>query len=135
MTWCVYQPSLESLAAQTGITQERIDVDKGYRGHQHPKKYRVFMSGQKRGVTAGIKRELKRRSVVEPLIGHMKNEGRLGRNYLDGKLGDKLNALLVGAGYNFKLILQWLRIFLPFFWERFFRFLVASKAKNPALQF
>lgn len=106
------KPVLEELKIQTGIESERIYVDKGYRGHNHPKKLRVFMSGQKRGVTAAIKRELKRRSAVEPLIGHLKNEGRLGRNYLYGVDGDRINAVMVAAGYNFKLILRWLRDFL-----------------------
>jgi len=102
-------PVLNEMQNQTGIAVERTYVDKGYRGHQHPKKQRVFISGQKRGITATIKKELKRRSVVEPLMGHLKNEGRLGRNYLYGVLGDQVNALLVSASYNFKLILKWLR--------------------------
>lgn len=103
------QVVLEELKNQTGIESERIYVDRGYRGHNHPRKGRVFISGQKRGITATIKRELKRRSVVEPVIGHLKNEGRLGRNYLQGALGDRMNTALVAAGYNFKLILRWLR--------------------------
>jgi IS5 family transposase len=102
-------PVLEQMQAQTGISFERAYVDKGYRGHRHPQKRRIFISGQKRGITPTIKRELKRRSVVEPLIGHLKNDGRLGRNYLQGMLGDKLNVLMVSAGYNFKLILRWLK--------------------------
>jgi len=105
---------LQEMHQQTGIIAERAYTDKGYRGHQHEGKPRVFISGQKRGVTATIKRELRRRSVVEPLIGHLKNEGRLGRNYLLGELGDKINVLLVSAGYNFKLILRWLRLLLAF---------------------
>lgn len=106
---------IDELETQTGITVERAYVDKGYRGHQHPKKNRVFISGQKRGVTAAIKKELKRRSAVEPLIGHLKNDGRLGRNYLHGKLGDQVNALMVAAGYNFRLILKWLRFLFAIF--------------------
>jgi IS5 family transposase len=107
---------LEEMQQQTGIENKRAYVDRGYRGHQHSKRHRIFISGQKRGITAMIKRELKRRSVVEPLIGHLKNEGRLGRNYLLGLLGDKMNALMVSAGYNFKLILRYLRaIFLLIF--------------------
>lgn len=107
----------------TGMHPQRIYVDKGYRGHNYPSKLRVYKSGQKRGITATIKRELKRRNVVEPLIGHLKNEGRLGRNYLKGILGDRLNALLVAAGYNFKLILRWLRkIFVFIFIQIFFLF-------------
>ena len=115
-------PVLESLQSQTGIETERAYVDKGYRGHKHRKKLRVFMSGQKRGVTAAIKKELKRRSVVEPLIGHLKNEGRLGRNYLHGSLGDHINVLMVAAGYNFKLILRWLRILFFSIWQVIFSF-------------
>lgn len=45
-------------------------------------------------------KELKRRSAIEPVIGHMKAGGKLGRNYLLGELGDKINALLCGAGRN-----------------------------------
>lgn len=126
-------PVIEELETQTGITNERSYVDKGYRGHKHPKKHRVFMSGQKRGVTAAIKRELKRRSAVEPLIGHLKNEGRLGRNYLKGKQGDQMNALMVAAGYNFKLILRWLRFLLPFIWQTFLHFVKPCQPKNSFL--
>jgi IS5 family transposase len=51
-------------------------VDRGYRGHGI-KDIQVFISGQKRGVTNSIKKLLKRRSAIEPEIGHMKNDGRL----------------------------------------------------------
>ena len=71
--------------------------------------HRVYRSGQKRGVFGIIKKELRRRSVIEPVIGHLKNDGRLGRNYLKGTLGDQQNALLTAVGYNFRLLLKWLR--------------------------
>jgi len=100
---------------QTGIKPKRSYVDRGYWRHDKIEGFQVFKSGQKRGVTAAIKKELRRRSAVEPLIGHLKNEGRMGRNYLKGKLGDSMNALMVCADYNFKLILRWLRfLFLLF---------------------
>jgi transposase, IS5 family len=121
------QPVLEELKKQTGIESERIYVDKGYRGHTYAKKFRVFMSGQKRGITATIKRELRRRSVVEPLIGHLKNDGRLGRNYLYGVEGDRINAIMVAAGYNFKLILRWLRDIFFFFYPCYCQFLYLQK--------
>ena len=60
-------------------------------------------------MTPQMKKELKRRSAVEPVIGHMKTDGKLGRNYLLGELGDKINALLCGAGHNIRLILKKLR--------------------------
>ena len=64
-------------------------------------------SGQKRGVTAQIKRELKRRSAIEPLIGHMKEDGRMDRNHLKGREGDRVNAVLAGLGQNIRLLLRW----------------------------
>ena len=100
---------IEETQALTGREIERIYVDKGYRGHDAPKPLRVFRSGQKRGVFGVIKRELKRRSAIEPVIGHMKNDGHLGRNYLKGRHGDAANAILSAIGYNFRLILAWLR--------------------------
>lgn len=84
---------------------ERIFVDKGYRGHGIKDKD-VFISGQRKGVTSWIKKELKRRSAIEPHIGHMKNDGKLGKNYLKGVLGDKLNAILCGIGHNLRLIIR-----------------------------
>jgi transposase, IS5 family len=126
---------LEGVKTQTGIDYERVYVDRGYRGHQHPKKKTVFISGQKRGVTAAIKKELKRRSVVEPLIGHLKNEGRLGRNYLYGVLGDRINALMASAGYNFRLILRWLRIFWAFLLEFLSGVFGFGETQNPVLAF
>ena len=84
-------------------------MDKGYRGHDAPKPLRVFKSGQKRGVHGQIRRELRRRSAIEPVIGHCKTDGHLGRNFLKGRLGDRINAVMSAVGYNLRLILNWLR--------------------------
>ena len=90
---------------------KRIIADKGYRGHgmQAPYGMRVFVSEQKRGVTPAIKRELRRRSAVEPVLGHLKSDHRLGRNFLIGTEGDAANAVLAAVGYNFARLLAWLR--------------------------
>jgi IS5 family transposase len=95
-----------------GIT--RILADAGYRGHNAPlsHKFRIFTSGQKRRITPAIKREMRRRSAVEPVIGHIKNGHRMDRNYLAGPQGDAINAVLAAAGYNFRLLLNWLRLLL-----------------------
>ncbi|MCD9913547.1 IS5 family transposase [Bradyrhizobium japonicum] len=76
---------------------------------------RVFISGQKRGVFGVIKRELRRRSAIEPIIGHMKNEGHLGRCYLKGRAGDAANVLLSAVGHNLRRVLAWLRDLLSLF--------------------
>jgi transposase, IS5 family len=93
----------------TGCEIERAYVDKGYRGHDAQNPRRVFISGQKRGVVGVIKRELRRRSAIEPIIGHMKAEGHLGRCYLKGRPGDAANVILSAVGHNFRRILAWLR--------------------------
>ena len=104
-------PDMEMLI---GNTIARLLADKGYRGHNAPPdyKFRVFISGQKRGVTPRIKRELRRRSAVEPVIGHLKAEHRMGRNYLWFSQGDANNAVLAAAGYNFRRLIRWLRLLL-----------------------
>src|SRR4030081_1013334 len=104
-------PDMEALV---GNTISRILADKGYRGHNAPPDYRfrVFISGQRRGVTPRIKRELRRRSAVEPVIGHLKAEHRMGRNYLWFRRGDAANAILAAAGYNFRRLIRWLSLLL-----------------------
>ena len=101
-------PVITELEALTGVETRRIHVDKGYRGHNHPHKFRVWISGQVRRVTATIRREMRRRAAVEPVIGHVKAEHRMDRNYLKGRDGDRINAVLAAAGYNFGLLLRWL---------------------------
>jgi IS5 family transposase len=115
----------------TGREIERAYVDKGYRGHDTENPRRVFISGQKRGVFGVIKRELRRRSAIEPVIGHLKAEGHLGRCYLKGRTGDAANAILSAVGYNFRRILAWLRILLRLFLIAIMRLSINRSALNP----
>ena len=105
---------LPEIEAQIGANLSRIVADRGYRGHNAPPehKFRIYISGQKRGVTETIKRDLRRRSAVEPCIGHLKSEHRMGRNHLAHAAGDATNAVLAAAGYNFRRLLAWLAVFL-----------------------
>lgn len=103
---------LPSIEKQLGNQPSRIIADAGYRGHKAPPAYRlkVYTQGQKRNVTQQIRRELKRRSAVEPVIGHLKSDHRMDRNYLAGRAGDAANAVLAAVGYNFRLLLNWLAL-------------------------
>jgi IS5 family transposase len=91
----------------TGIEIERAYVDRGYRGHDADKA-RVYVTGHKRGLTPTIRRERRRRSAIEPVIGHMKDDGHLGRNFLSGTMGDAINVILAAAGHNLRLLRAWL---------------------------
>lgn len=103
-----------ALAQVRRVTRSVIDeafVDKGYRGHKEATTT-VYISGQKRGIeTQRLKRSLKRRQAIEPIIGHLKADGRLGRNFLKGTEGDQVNVLLSCAGHNLRLILNKVRLF------------------------
>jgi IS5 family transposase len=120
-------PAMETLI---GNIVERLIADAGYRGHNAPPdyKFRVFTSGQKRRVTPQIKREMRRRSAVEPVIGHLKEDHRMGRNYLAHRAGDAANAVLAAAGHNFSLLIRWLRLLL----RQILRQLFADLQLNPA---
>ena len=75
-------------------------ADKGYRGKSHhPEEVEVLISGR-RNLPARLKKLLKGRSGIEPIIGHLKQDHRLSRNYLLGKVGDKINAILSGCAFN-----------------------------------
>ena len=95
----------------TGETVARVYVDKGYRGHGlATPDIHVTQSPGRRSPT--VRRELRRRAAVEPVIGHAKSDGLLERNRLAGARGDAINAVLVGAGHNIRLLLAWLRVLL-----------------------
>ena len=103
---------LEQVGILTGMDTSPVTaiVDKGYRGVQ-VEGVRILMPGQRRGITRILKAMIKRTSAIEPAIGHMKMDGRLGRNPLKGALGDALHAVMCGAGRNLRLILVAQRIF------------------------
>jgi transposase, IS5 family len=117
---------IEATERLTGRTIERTYVDKGYRGHDATNPRRVFISGQKRGVFGAIKRELRRRSAIEAVIGHLKADGHLGRCYLKGRAGDAANVVLTAAGYNLRLVLAWL--------SKLLRLILIASARLFALQ-
>ena len=56
-------------------------------------------------MTYSLKKSVRRRCAIEPLIGPMKTEGKLGANYLKGVMGDEINALLYAIGHTMWMLL------------------------------
>lgn len=108
---------LDQVARITGKVPGTTFVDRGYKGHGIPEeRSRVLISGtRKLGYT--LKRQLRRRSAVEPEIGHLKADGLLGRNFLKGMKGDAINAVLCGAGHNLRKILDRIRLLCLDIWR------------------
>lgn len=111
---------LPEMERQIGASIARVVADRGYRGHNAPPthQFRVFISGQRRRVTEVIKRELRGRSAVEPVIGHLKSEHLVGRNHLAHATGDAINAIHAVAGYKFRRLLAWLALLCAFLLAR-----------------
>ena len=112
--------SLAHTRLNTGIKLKTVVVDKGYRGPQvHWPGVEIVRPGQRSRNTAHRrwrKARLRRRNLVEALIGHMKNDGLLAKNWLKGQMGDAIHVVLCAAGQNLRLILRALaHFFVQFF--------------------
>ena len=108
--------AIQQVERLTSHTPDDVMVDQGYRGHGYAGSagVHVVRSIPKRA-TRALRRMLKRRAAIEPTIGHLKSGNRMDRNYLTGQEGDRINALLSAAGYNFRKLLRWI-VFAPIFW-------------------
>lgn len=122
--------ALEQVAILTEQQSQEVFVDLGYRGAEVQAGTKVYHHKLKRDITVRLRRDIRRRSAIEPAIGHMKNDGRLRRNWLKGADGDAFNALLCGCGHNLRLILRKLRLFFAFIvaWLASLRLISASYA-------
>ena len=102
---------IDQVARLTGTTVKRAYVDRGYRGHKIEREGLDVTISHTRGIASPtIRREMRRRNGIEPVIGHLKDDGHLERNHLAGPDGDAINAILCAAGHNMRLLARWLRI-------------------------
>jgi IS5 family transposase len=106
-------PVLAQIARLTGVTPKEAHVDLGYRGHNLQEDTEIILSRAKRGVTPAKRKRQKRRNALEPIIGHCKNDRKIGpRNWLQGTLGDQINAIAMAIGFNIRKILGWIFLWL-----------------------
>jgi len=81
----------------------------------------VHLSGKKKkSMKASFWKWQVRRSAIEPIFGHLKSDNRMERNHLQGKDGDRMNAILCGCGFNMRKLLR--AFFLSFFLRLFGRY-------------
>lgn len=95
------------LMQDTGVKPETAFVDLGYRGVDADNaEVCLVHRGKMRRLSAKARRQLKRRQAIEPIIGHLKQDHRMGRCHLKGEMGDRLHAVLCAAGYNIRWLLR-----------------------------
>ena len=92
--------------SNTQVNAKEVYVDRGYREHDYVGQASIFkQDGKLKQLTRAIRKKLKRRSAIEPTLGHVKSDNRMGRNYLKGVGGDMMNAILAAAGYNMRKLI------------------------------
>ena len=106
---------LNQIERLSGTKPSEAYVDLGYRGHGVKSEgTEIILARQKRGITPAKRKRQRRRNAIEPIIGHCKNDRKVGpRNWLQGKRGDQINAIAMAIGFNMRKILRW--IFLRLF--------------------
>jgi IS5 family transposase len=108
---------IDQTAKLSGVPVARAYADRGYRGHGVNRDGLEVIISHTRGIASPtIRREMRRRNGIEPVIGHMKSDGLLERNHLAGAEGDATNAILCAAGHNMRLLARWLRHLLLRIW-------------------
>ena len=120
------EPQLEQVERLTNHQPGSGIVDRGYRGRKtvlgtkiiSPKKLPASANNYQKQKT---RKQFRARAGIEPVIGHIKHDHRMIRNYLSGELGDSLNTLLAAAGFNMKKMLRRLKAQNLNFYFQFFR--------------
>ena len=110
------QKSLEQVRRLTGKSIRRLAGDRGYRGRKEIDGTQILIHNAPRAKDTYYQRKKKhklfcKRAGIEPTIGHLKADYRLGRNFYKGLVGDAINVILAAAAYNFKRamkVLMWL---------------------------
>ena len=96
--------TVEKIESTTGQEVGNMFVYLGYCGNNYQQKGKIYTPRTKKKITPKLKAMQKRRSAVEPVIGHLKQYGRMGRNYLKGVIGDILNPIISAVGFNLRSI-------------------------------
>jgi IS5 family transposase len=86
-------------------------VDRGYKGKKNINGTAIILpAAPKKNATQYQKQKARKRfrarAGIEPVIGHIKHDHRMLRNYLKGAIGNQLNTILAGTGFNLKKMLN-----------------------------
>jgi transposase, IS5 family len=106
------EDAFDQIKAITDRVPKQVYVDRGYRAAYLGQQTDVIITGQKWHSKA-TKRWMKRRNSVEPIIGHLKAEHKMQRNWLIVHLGDIMAPVLAASGFNLKKILRALALLAP----------------------
>jgi len=121
-------PTLEQVKRLVGKMPKKVKVDRGYRGNKQIGETEILIPSNGRKSMSYYQRKKlsdshKKRAGIEPVIGHLKTDHRLDRNFYKGIVGDHINIMLAAAAFNFKRMMnKWKKKFFHFFQTLFFQF-------------
>jgi len=121
--------STEQTERLVGKAPKKAAVDRGYRGRKQIGETLILLpkpfnnKTQTKYQQKKLKEAHKKRAAIEPIIGHLKTDHRLGRNFYKGIVGDNINIMLAAAAFNFKRMMnKWKSSFYSFFQNCLFWF-------------
>ena len=111
------EPALEQSERLTGVRAKSATCDRAYKGRKEIGGTRIQIPDTPNAKARNayqkrkLRRDFRRRAAIEPVIGHLKTDHRLGRNFLRGVRGDAVNVVLACAAFNFKRMMnKWRRL-------------------------
>jgi IS5 family transposase len=126
--------ALEQYERLNGKQAKEVFVDRGYNGIKQYKQSAIYIPKPDKDITKNKRKKHSKRAAIEPIIGHLKQDYRLCRNYLKGILGDNMNVILAAAAMNFKrrinlwrteALRRWLLIF-KYFIDAYWNFIAQN---------
>ena len=100
------ESALEQYERLTGNNAKDVYLDRGYRGKTQIRDTKLYTPKPDKNITTIKRKRHKRRAAIEPVIGHLKHDYRMIRNYLKGTIGDEMNVMLAAAAMNFKRVMN-----------------------------
>jgi IS5 family transposase len=105
------EQTLKQINYTTGKLPKEVICDRGYRGKRKIEDTVITIpkplpANSTRYQKEKVRIKFRRRAAIEPVIGHLKHDHRMARNFLKGSFGDFVNCVLAGAGFNLKKMLR-----------------------------
>ena len=117
---------LEQFERLNGKEVKEVIVDRGYQGIKNYKDSKIYVPKPDKNITKKQRRKHSKRAAIEPVIGHLKQDYRLCRNYLKGINGDNMNVILAAAAMNFKRVMNLWRTEAVKWWLLIYNYLVSA---------
>jgi len=104
------KPALDNIEKISGIKFKNAIVDRGYKGKKSINGTTIVTpqppNSKQPYTKSTMRKKCRTRAAIEPIIGHVKHDCRMARNYLKGTIGNNINANLAAAGFNFRGLLK-----------------------------